>query len=1112
MLCWKKEPDWRGWINSEINTLDTMNNRPPGADGSIKCTVAGVTVDMIIDSGSAFNTISEATWKSTHEAFLAGDLEFIPFTKAGTIKAFAYAQASPLTIIAHFLASVTTALISRPTVTAEFIVVKGANRSLLSRDTAITLNVLRMGGDIMALSFSAHSTLKKFPAAPYPEVDLDIDESISPSRQYYYRIPEAFEKRVSDKLDEMLATDIIEEVKDEEPRWLSGLSIVIKDSEKFRLVLNMRRVNQAIRRPYVIIPTIEDIRNSVRGSKYFSKFDLTSAFFHLVLNERSRNMTCFMTRRGTFRYKRLAFGLVSAPEIFQRFMNKVLEGIKGATAYLDDILIHAPTLEELDLITSMVRERMIAYKLSINEEKSEQSKTELTFLGHRLNKDGINIDEMKLESINSFRAPSNKQELRSFLGLAGFIAQYIVGYSALTEPLWKVLRGPNQFRWEEEQENAFNALKAKIASCTLTLGAFNPQAPVILYTDASPCALSAVLTQPRHNGAPVIISCASRTLTATERKYDQTNKEALAIVWASEHFQFYVLGRNFTLKTDSAGAIASLKKEDQSTNKCIMRRINGYKNRMEMFKVVFDQISSKDNIADAPSRLSTLPPSEEDNPRAGFEIATLDNAPGVPLLPEILTEGEVRDASSLDPMSQAVAAALSSDDDWPEAIMAYRRHKEELAYGDGILSRAGRIVVPQSLRRKAIALAHEGHPGMNGTKRLLRASLWWPGMDMEVESYVRACKICFHIIKACNMVPMRRSRMPSEPWELLAMDHFGPIWELNGAHVLVLIDYHSRYMFAAEVKSTNFHLTKLFMDRIFAERGYPKRIRADNGAAYRKRFDDYCIQHGIVPEHSVPYSAFQNGLAESAMKIVGKALMVAKAQRDTFGKMLSKAILAHNSTPHSTSGLIPAEAHFGSRVRYSLPKLRELPKPRSVESAQQKDWASKLKDKARRDKVMRAKDSDISAGDKVVIINRSKTKADSTYEMEQHKVISIKHGDLTLIAPDGTQRSLHVKDVKKVPAELLEQAEADEAPEETDAGPAQPIATDMDVDEEPGVLPGISNQSEQPAQEEEPLRRSERLRRGTRRDSFVYMLAKCLMQEHEEVLDLLVEAEPTEEI
>lgn len=1128
------KPMQRSELRSEICALDLMNNPEHGADGAIACTIANMTITLTIDSGSMFNTINEELWHRHHEELIAGGARLIASSKGERIQAYAYASSVPLTIVAHFSASITTAFLIRPRLEAEFIVVQGATRSLLSKDTARALNVLRMGNEVLAIQSEANKKFKKFPIAPYPQIELEIDESVEPSKQYYYRIPQAYESRVEARLAEMVAMDIIEKV-DYIPRWLSGLSIVIKDADKFRLVLNMRRVNQAIKRPYVVIPTVDDIMGAVRGSRYFSKLDLTSAFFHMVLDERARDMTCFMTMTGVYRYKRLPFGMVSAPEIFQRFMTFVLKDIAGAQVYLDDILMHADTKQKLEAITKRVKERLARFNLTINEEKSEYMKTEITFLGHRLSKDGINIEEEKVKSIMSFRRPESKQELRSFLGLAGFVSHYIIGYSNLTEVLWKVIRGTGAFNWKPEQTIAFTKLKNEIARCTRTLGGFNPEAPVVLYTDASPWALSAVFTQPRQGNKSTIVSCASRTLTPTERRYDQTNKEMLAIVWSIEHFQFYLLGRHFTLRTDSAGAIASFQKEDASSTRCVMRRLNGYRSRLEMYDMSFDLISSKNNIADAASRLAEAGEVAEMPDRAPFEIATLDNYPVFPVtisneaqygyLEDMLTEQEIRELSRNDETTLRVAAALNSNEDWPTELVAYGRHKDELAFTNGILARAGRIVVPLPAREKALKIAHRGHPGMSGMKKLLRSSMWWPTMDTNVEDHVRACETCFLVVKQTNMTLMKRTPMPKRSWELLAMDHFGPIQAMNGVYVLAMVDYYSRYLFASVVPSTDFESTKQFLDGIFAERGLPEKLRSDNAPGFRQQLDQYCTQRGIQLQHSVPFAAHQNGAAESAMKIIGKILMVARKDREPFGRTLRLGVTAHNSIPHSKSGLIPAEAHFGARVRRNLPILKELQPNLDIEAARERDWRYKLKDKKRRDAIVHAKPTDIAPGDFVVCKKLHKTKAEPHYDDERHKVISVKNGDLIIISLNGTQKSRHVKDVKKVPPALLgENMLSDESDEDeehqVESAPLQdePMDTEPAPTDEPGIQQQEAAQPDpeqaqpatssaipiatQAAAAQPGPRKSTRVKKTTQREDFLYMLAKHLMAEHGNKMDL----------
>lgn len=100
------------------------------------------------------------------------------------------------------------------------------------------------------------------------------------------------------------------------PRWVSGLSLVPKGKNDFRLVINMRGPNRAIKRAFHPLPTREEMRTKLSGARYFSKLDIKSAFYHLELDDDSRELTTFQTERGMRRFDRLMFGVNCAPEIF----------------------------------------------------------------------------------------------------------------------------------------------------------------------------------------------------------------------------------------------------------------------------------------------------------------------------------------------------------------------------------------------------------------------------------------------------------------------------------------------------------------------------------------------------------------------------------------------------------------------------------------------------------------------------------------------------------------------------------------------------------------------------------------------------------------------------
>lgn len=157
-------------------------------------------------------------------------------------------------------------------------------------------------------------------------------------------------------------------------------------------------------------------------------------------------------------------------------------------------------------------------------------------------------NEGKVIAIKQFRCPKTSEEMRSFLGLVTYVGKFIPDLATITEPLRFLTRKGVIFKWSEAQQQSFENLKQLITSNAL-LGYYSIDDNTQLYADASPVGLGAVLVQHDKQG-PRIISYASKSLSDVEKRYCQTEKEALAIVWAVERFHYYLFGREFEIVTD----------------------------------------------------------------------------------------------------------------------------------------------------------------------------------------------------------------------------------------------------------------------------------------------------------------------------------------------------------------------------------------------------------------------------------------------------------------------------------------------------------------------------------------------------------------------------------
>lgn len=375
----------------------------------------------------------------------------------------------------------------------------------------------------------------------------------------------------------------------------------IMERNRNRLVVNMRAPNKAIKREYFPLPLMNDMKVKLHGAKFFSKLDLTSAYYHLELCKESRDLTTFLTENGMYRFTRLMFGVNCAPEIFQREMTRILKDFDNIIVYIDDILIFAATLEELRSTVARVMQVLRANNLTLNVEKCELDKTSINFLGHRLDENGFHIEDAKIKSIRQFRHPQTVSELRSFLGLASFVSPYIQDFANLTSPLWSIVTA-KAWSWGVQQNAAFETLKDRIANSTISLGYFSESDKTYLYTDASPNALGAVLVQVSKEQKTRVISFASKALTLTERRYAQNQREALSTVWAVEHFSYFLLGRHFTLRTDAKG-VAFILDRSRENSKRALTRADGWALRLSPYSYDVEYVKGRENIADPSSRL-----------------------------------------------------------------------------------------------------------------------------------------------------------------------------------------------------------------------------------------------------------------------------------------------------------------------------------------------------------------------------------------------------------------------------------------------------------------------------------------------------------------------------
>ena len=302
-----------------------------------------------------------------------------------------------------------------------------------------------------------------------------------------------------------------------------------------RICVDLTKLNQAVRREVYHMPTVEETLGSLTEGSVFSKLDANSGFHQIVLNQESAKLTTFITPFGRYMFKRLPFGISSAPEHFQKRMDKELSGIEGVKCRMDDILVMGKDQAEHDHRLKQVLDRLVERRRTFNLDKCSFSQSRLQYLGQILDSEGVRKDPSKVKAIVDVAEPQDVGDLRRFLGLVNHLRD--------------LLKKENAWVWGPAQQEAFQRLKADMAS-EQVLALYDPEKETVVSSDASSFGLGAVLMQKQPSGEMRPVAYASRSMTETERRYAKIEKEALAITWALEHWADVLIGMKFNVQTD----------------------------------------------------------------------------------------------------------------------------------------------------------------------------------------------------------------------------------------------------------------------------------------------------------------------------------------------------------------------------------------------------------------------------------------------------------------------------------------------------------------------------------------------------------------------------------
>ena len=740
-------------------------------------------------------------------------------------------------------------------------------------------------------------------------------------------VPFALENRINLELERLESKGIIERLPNDQSDFASPIVVVAKrNSDAIRMCGDFKVwVNKVIKMEHYTLPDADQLfRQLGGGCKLYTNLDLSEAYHQIEMDEDAQKLLVIATRKGLFRYKRLPFGIKSAPAIFQRVIDHIIFGIPGVVAYLDDVLIASKTMDEHVATLKQVFDRFREYGVKLALSKCNFAQRSVKYLGHVLCEEGLKTTDAKIEAVMNAPAPVNVSQLKAFLGLVTFYGKYIPMQADICAPLYKLLQKDVKWKWSGTQRNAFNRLKTVLARAPV-LQLFDPKLPVGLATDASQSGVGAVLFHVMPTGEEKPIAFASATLNSSQRRWAQIEKEGYSIIFGLNKFRQYLYGRKFILVTDHKPLLAIFgaeKKIPDRTSNRLQRWaliLMGY-----TYDLKFKSTKEHGN-ADALSRLPL--PIEVPVDTCELEDIFAMSEYQLPM-PRELMKAQVRD-----PLLVAVHRSMNST--WPSpmpsGLQPFYKQREWLALQNNCLFLGNRVVIPASLQRVVLEELHQGHPGMVRMKSLAREFVYWPNIDQDIDTHVKKCPQCQAVRNESPTTATHPWEFPQRPWERLHIDFAGPV---NGIMWLVVVDAYSKWPEFIPMRSTTSEKTINELYPLICRFGLPSQIVSDNGPQFTSgEFQQFCNRFGIKHITVAPYHPRSNGEAERFVQILKRTLEKYKrADYSTLVRFIQRFLFTYRNTLHPTTGFSPAQLLLGKRVRMPLDNLLKRPEDSVIKS------------------------------------------------------------------------------------------------------------------------------------------------------------------------------------
>ena len=637
-------------------------------------------------------------------------------------------------------------------------------------------------------------------------------------------LPYSMKKLMEEQCEQMVRMGVIEEC---QSPWRSPTLLVRKKDNSYRYVIDFRNINKITVRDTYPMPNTHEILESLRGAKYFSTLDAKKGYWQVGIKEADRNKTAFACSGKTYSYRSMAMGMVGASSTFMRLMTNILHPVLGkcAQVYLDDVIVYSPSFEQHIKDLQIVLDLITKANLKLSPEKSKFAHQTLKYLGHVVAHDGIRVDPEKTRAMQLLSPPKTPKQVRAFIGLTSYYRRFIDKFSQVAAPLTELTKKNRKFSWQTQHQTAFETLKKLLCNAPV-LNYPDFEKPFVLNTDASDIAIGAVLSQ-NINGENHAIGYFSQKLSNCERNYSTTEKEALAIVKSVKHFNAYLFGHKFTVRTDHAPLRFLF------SQKNTVQRITRWALVLAEYDYEIEYLKGTENVVADPLSRSVA--------------VITQRKEGVFNAADIFNPSTTRTAQLKDPSWQHILVAIENNQVGnldPKLLEQYTLEEGCLYMIENPDKEEDkpiklRLCVPADLTIHALKLCHDvsisGHYGITKTLQRAKELFYWPKMNVQIKHHVQTCLTC----QRRNWQGATKAKIKSlppvyRPLQRVGMDLIGKISPSynDNKYILTIVCHFSRYVCAYALPDKKADtIAKKFLEYVCIY-GVPETVVTDRGTEF----------------------------------------------------------------------------------------------------------------------------------------------------------------------------------------------------------------------------------------------------------------------------------------